>query len=114
MNCSRDRDESSLSLKEAEQLVLSQVLEDNLEGKTLYELPDKVIAGSVIKNGYGSGCNEYVVEDDSWFFFIDDMPGWRYAHPCRYVFVTSAGGAIRVIDEQFPPTIINDLIEVEA
>lgn len=45
------------------------------------------------------------VETESWFFWIDDYPGARFAHPNRFVLVESGGGAVQIIEESWWPLL---------
>ncbi len=38
----------------------------------------------------------------AWFFFIDDAPQANWEHPCRYVFVDTATGVLKVINAATP------------
>ena len=101
-----------ISLKEAEGIVLTQILEDNTEGKVVYELQTKMKPCTIVRNGIITNGNEYTVEKDCWFFFIDDVPGAKWMHPCRYVFVYCCGGEYKVIDEEWPPDNFYNLVVV--
>jgi hypothetical protein len=112
-SCSIIEPRKIISLKEAEGIVLTQILENNIEGKVVYELQTKMKSGTTVKNGIITNGNEYTVEKDCWFFFIDDAPGAKWAHPCRYVFVYCSDGEYKVVDEEWPPDNFDDLVSVE-
>ncbi len=98
----------AISLKLAEQIVLSDILGGNDSGRIVYELPTEMESGTVVRQR-GPDSTEYRAPTDSWFFFVDDKAGWRWAHPCRYVFVACADGKLTVFDEEFPPNNIDSL-----
>ncbi|MCK4225768.1 hypothetical protein KAX29_02625 [candidate division WOR-3 bacterium] len=110
-SCSRT---AVISLKEAEEIVLKEILENNTEGKAVYELPTLMESGTVVKPRY-DGDKEYIAKKDCWFFFIDDDPEAYWSHHCRYVFVYYRGnGEYEVINEKWwPKDIIDGLVPVE-
>jgi len=73
--------------------------------------PDRVSAympslplgsGDVVSSESGYS---YLVEDATWFVFIDDAPEAFFAHHCRYVFIDATSGTYEVIQESWPPDI---------
>ncbi len=99
---------SEISLKQAEQSVFSQMLSNNDSGIVVYELPTQMKSGAVVTQR-GPDSTQYVAPSDSWFFFIDDKPTYRWTHPCRYAFVACADGKHTVFNEGFPPSNIDSL-----
>jgi len=53
------------------------------------------------------GGDNYTVDNDSWFVFIDDQPNSYYAHPTRYVLINAATGEYIIINESWPPLLNN-------
>jgi len=90
----------NISLKEAEQMVIKQVLHDDLDEKIIYELREKMKSGTAILTAAGNG---YKVENNSWFFFVDECMDSVYPHSCLYVFVECMGGERLVIDDTVYP-----------
>lgn len=93
----------AISLEQAERIILSSVLNGNDSGKVVYELPTQMKAGTIVYPSDSPDSVSYDAPTDSWFFFIDDKPGYRWAHPCRYAFVCCSSGIPTVYNESFPP-----------
>ncbi|MCK4339721.1 MAG: hypothetical protein KAW87_07025 [Candidatus Cloacimonetes bacterium] len=113
--CSEDKSTeptTTLTLEQAEQILLYEVLSDTVSAaKRVYELEKILKKDSVIS----SWNNQYVVEQDCWFFFIDDFWAANWAHPCRYVFVyysNESESDFELINENTPPNNIEKLVEV--
>lgn len=47
----------------------------------------------------------YPLEEPSWFFFIDDMPYVKYAHPVRYIFFGIETRQYTVYEEEWWPVL---------
>jgi hypothetical protein len=95
------------SLREAEQILFTQILNGSDSGKVVYELPTQMKAGSTVKAK--GGDSTYTAQNDSWFFFINDFPGFRYFHPCRYVLVACSDGKYILINEGNEPENIDSM-----
>jgi hypothetical protein len=109
VGCSHKATEpSEISLKQAEGIVLSQILNNNDSGIVVYELPTEMKSGTAVTQR-GPDSTRYVAPSDCWFFFIDDKPTYRWTHPCRYAFVSCADGKHTVFDEGFPPDVVDSL-----
>jgi hypothetical protein len=109
--CEEEKSENSnITLKQAEQIIFIELLDSNDSGKVVYELPYIMNIGDTVKTK--GGDSTYVAKDDCWFFFIDDQPGYRWVHPCRYSFVSCDDGEYIVIDERNEPENIDSLIIV--
>ncbi|MEW5922924.1 MAG: hypothetical protein AB1746_02965 [Candidatus Zixiibacteriota bacterium] len=98
--------EKYYNLDAAIQTFISTVLFDSLALKDLYYSSHILPKNTRITEPSDTGI---VVEDFSWFLFIDDDPEAFYAHPCRYVLVTLWGGEISIFDEQWPPDMALEL-----
>ena len=95
-----------ISLKQAEEIILSKLLNGDDTGKIVYELQNKIKADTAIY----SANSIYLVPANSWFFFIDDLPGYFWVHPCRYVFISCAGGKEKVYEgDLYPPRNLDSL-----
>ncbi|MCK4595498.1 hypothetical protein KAT73_01855, partial [candidate division WOR-3 bacterium] len=53
-----------------------------------------------------------LVEEECWFFLIDDHPEYRWAHECRFVFVYCSGN-YKVTNQQMLSYLWKDLIDVD-
>ncbi|RKX26446.1 MAG: hypothetical protein DRP46_10850 [Candidatus Zixiibacteriota bacterium] len=112
LQCSDDdQDASPLTLAEATHKVLAEVLDNDLDSLLFYRHPDKIMPGAEFEYLYGGAPDvPYIVEKASWFFFIDDLPGARWVHPCRWILVPENGGDIEITDEQWPPEVQLDML----
>lgn len=111
ISCEEENSENSnITLQQAEQIIFVELLDSNDSGKIVYELPYCMNIGDSVKAK--GGDSTYIAEDNSWFFFIDDKPGYRWVHPCRYSFIKCDGGEYIVIDERNEPEIIDSLVIV--
>ncbi|MBE0551288.1 MAG: hypothetical protein IH619_02750 [Ignavibacterium sp.] len=97
------------SLKSAEKNVFVNLLNSNDSGKVVYELVYPLKAGTVIKATPPLDSTEYTAPAYSWFFFINDQPGLRWVHDCRYVFSDIYSGNLTVYDAQFYPECLDDM-----
>jgi hypothetical protein len=109
-NCDESTGPTINSLKSAERNVFVNLLNSNDSGKVVYELLYPLKAGAVIKTADEVfDTSEYAVPAYSWFFFIDDQPGLRWVHDCRYVFSDIYSGTLTVYDAQFYPECLDDM-----
>ncbi len=58
--------------------------------------------GDIVSSESGE---EYPIDDNTWFIFIDDNPGAFFAHDCRYVFMDTTTMSWDVVHESWPPEI---------
>jgi len=117
-NCTNNQTSNSdyiISLKEAEEILLTEVLQDSvLGGIKIYELTEPLKRYTTIRT-----CGEYsqyTVTKKSWFFFIDDYFYANWAHPCRYVLINyyrDKGTSYHIINENWLPNFFEDMVEVE-
>jgi len=68
----------------------------------VWRWPELLHTGDVI-TPYGS--DEYVVNGDKWFYWINDCPYAMFAHDTRYVFVDAQTNETQVIVERWPPIL---------
>lgn len=109
LSCSEKTIEpNEISLKEAEQIVFYDILNNNDSGKVIYELLTKLESNTKVKQR-GPDSTKYSVPYNAWFFFIDDQPDYRWAHACRYVFIACEGGRQTIFNERFPPENFENL-----
>lgn len=101
-----DPDEA-LTLAEARGIVISQVLDGDLEGKIVFEYTELNQPRQIIETHEG---DRYLVTAHSWLFFIDEAMDRAYPHPCKYVLVNSQSGRFRVIENTtYPLGMLDDL-----
>lgn len=98
---------ADITIEEAEEILLQQVLNNQTEGRSILEWEVKVKAGEIIYNAADS--TEYVAKRDAWFFFIDDRPTMYYAKPVQYVFIYCDNGEVEAIVEEWWPTILKSM-----
>ncbi len=102
---------SAQTFEEARQVVLDQVVQpESLDHPVIvFALPDPLRSGDQIgpynKEGYGPAVVPTTIEDDSWFFWIDDAPGARFCHPGRFVLISQATGEVTVAEHAWWPVL---------
>ena len=99
------------SIREAEDILFNEVLDGSVENIDVYELPYYLSEGDSV----GWFFTHYIVEQDSWFFFIDDFPLAYWGHPCRYVFITLESdikNEVTVINETMNPGCWNEMVQI--
>lgn len=81
-----------------------------------YLVPYPLAEGTVITS---DGGERYVLEERTWFAFIDDEPCAFFEHPVRYAFIDVETGEVELVDDGWPPEIagiglwwMDDLIEI--
>jgi hypothetical protein len=106
-SCSQNSTEPrGVSLKQAEHIILTELLGGSDSGRVVYELPTQIGVGAAVYSAFDSA---YTAPMDSWFFFIDDKPGYRWVHPCRYSFVCCLTGNLTTHDEVMFPHNLDSL-----
>jgi hypothetical protein len=63
-----------------------------------------LVKGDVVTSEDG---NDYPIEQNTWFIFIDDNPQAFYTHATRYVFIDAKTGSYDVSSQSWPPMINN-------
>ncbi|MBF8255712.1 MAG: hypothetical protein HW375_619 [Anaerolineales bacterium] len=102
---------SAQTLEEARQVVLDEVVQpESLDHPVIvFALPDPLRSGDQIgpynKEGYGPAVVPTTIEEDSWFFWIDDAPGARFSHPGRFVLISPATGEVTVAEHAWWPVL---------
>jgi len=111
LSCSDDDQTASpMTLAEATHKVLVDVLDNDLDSLLFYRHPDKILPGTGLAYYFGAEpVPPYIVDEASWFFFVDDVPGARWMHPCRWILVAENGGAVDITDEGWPPDFWDDM-----
>ncbi len=107
-NISSLKPEDKISLAEASDIVIHNVIRDDTISLAIYVIPKIISSGDTI---FVSEHEQkfYQFNFDSWFFFIDDAPPANWAHPCRYVFVNINNGECKVYSDNFFPTCYRNL-----
>jgi len=115
LNSSKGEDPRSVpSLEAAIDIVLDEIIKpEQLDHQLIvFAWPDLLKPGDVIGpyNQPGSEIDQSptMVEEESWFIWIDDAPAAMFSHPSRFVLITKESGEIRVSDQVWWP-IFNGL-----
>src|SRR3990170_5954998 len=102
---------SAHTFEEARQVVLDEVVQpESLDRPVIvFALPDPLRSGDQIgpynKEGYGPAVVPTTIEDDVWFFWIDDAPGARFSHPGRFVLISQATGEVTIAEHAWWPVL---------
>ena len=101
----------SISFEEAAQLVLDEVAQtESIDHEVIvfgWQMPlllsDELVAFNPPE--YAPPSQPLQLTDESWFFWVDDAPGARYAHPSRFVTVDRVSSEINVVEEEWWPLL---------
>jgi hypothetical protein len=98
--------ESVFTQDQAVELLMSTIIDPSSSNYRIsaYMLSKPIEQGDVISSEDGQN---YTVQNDSWFIFIDDQPNSFFAHPTRYLFINAKDGSYKIFDEDWPPFINN-------
>ena len=88
---------ADLSKEEAVKKVIEKVVLPSSNRETLraHFWPHPLRPGDVITVFRPDG-ERWTIKRPKWFVWIDDMPGYGYSHPTRFVFVELGTGAVSV------------------
>ena len=95
------------TLDQAKTRVISQVLGGDVGRRALFGHPQLRPRGTRI-----SGWREpakLTVNENSYFFFVDEMPGANWEHPAKYVLVNARTGAVQQVNASTPPDEMAEL-----
>ncbi len=95
------------TLDQAKSRVVTQVLGGNVGRRALFGHPQLRPRGTRI-----SSWREPVkltANEDSYFFFVDEMPGANWEHPAKYVLVSARTGAIQQVNASTPPSEVAEM-----
>lgn len=101
----------NVSYEEAIQLVLDEVVKpDDLDNEVIvFSLTEPLQPGDLIgpynKEGYPDNKEPTQIQEETWFFWIDDEPGAHYIHTNRFVYVSRANGQVNVSEELWWPVL---------
>ena len=98
--------ESVFTQEQAVELLMSSIIDPSSSNYRIsaYMLSIPIEKGDTITSEDGQN---YTVDKDSWFIFIDDQPNSFFAHPTRYLFIDAKDGSYKIYDENWPPLINN-------
>ncbi len=100
---------AKLSRQEVIDLLIDQVIkpEEVTWDLIAFSYPEPLTPGDTVVPTH-SPEHSHTATAEEWFFWIDDDPFAKYAHPTRFVFINRVTGEITVIDDVWPP-VINDV-----
>jgi hypothetical protein len=96
------------TLENARRRVVTQVLKGDVERTALFAYPAIRPKGTAIATWRNP--RRLVAEEDSWFFFVDEMPGANWEHPAKFILLGRASGRATIVAVQTPPT---ELIQLQ-
>jgi hypothetical protein len=91
----------TFSKEDAVNLLLDDILKDDIHLIDVYVKADSICASDTLHL-----LNEDPISppfSGNWVFFVDDMPGFHWHHPCRYIFVSTNDGTSQVYVESVCP-----------
>ncbi len=88
----------------ASEMVFSEMLNDNITGKTVMVLDRVLPEGSIVATWH----EEVTVPMDAYLVLIDDMAYANWEHPCRWVFV-GLNGEMEIVRSRFEELSIKEL-----
>lgn len=99
-------DDDRLDLDAATQRVLDELVQDDGDIVVLAQ-PQPLRAGETIETYAPATAQSMIatleLDEDSWFFWIDDVPSGEFSHPSRLVAVGRDSGEITVVDASWWP-----------
>jgi hypothetical protein len=95
------------TLDQAKSRVVTQVLGGNVGRRALFGHPQLRPKGTRISSWREPG--KLIVNEESYFFFVDEMPGANWEHPAKYVLVNARTGGIQQVNASTPPDDVAQL-----
>jgi len=92
---------AQITLENARDKLVKELYKGQLERRALFAAPQIRTKGSRIADWRNPA--KLSVDDDSWFFFVDEHPGANWEHPAKYVLVNKISGAVRSAAAKTPP-----------
>jgi hypothetical protein len=93
--------QKALTLEKAKQILIKQVYKGKLGKRALFANPKLKKAGARIASWRVP--NKVIVDKESWFFFVDELPGANWEHKASYVIVNKNTGAVKKVAAMTPP-----------
>ena len=95
-----------ITIEQAGLLVYEKIIQQSPDKDSLvvYIWPEKLIKGDIVFSEFGTE-SAFKVKGPSWFFWIDDEPGTRFAHKNRFVLVNARTSKIETAESGFWPFI---------
>jgi PKD repeat protein len=85
-------------------ILLGEIIKpaDAYEWISAYMLSKPLQSGDTVTSEIG---NQYPIQGNTWFVFIDDQPQAFFSHDTRYVFIDAQTGDYEIKPESWPPEI---------
>ncbi len=95
-----------LTAENATQILLENVIKPGELNHDLVALlwPQMLKAGDNISS-HGAPEHVYTIEENTWFFWINDFPYAMFSHPTRYVFINALTGEYEIKIESWWPQL---------
>jgi hypothetical protein len=100
---------SAIGRDEAISIVTETQLGGSLEGVRLFVRPELLPAGETVSTWRR---DVFVTPAQGWFLFVDRYPGANWEHPCWYLYVDAASGAVQRFEAMTPPRTLRELTEI--
>ena len=99
---------AQLSKADADKLVLNTIINDTT--KTVYTLNEPLSHGESVMTAEGVDLqNPY---NNSFVYFIDDMPLANWVHPCRYIFINIEDSSYTIEEEDIYPNDYHAFVRI--
>jgi hypothetical protein len=95
---------AAVSIEQAKKEVVTKLFEGKIGKRAFYVNPKVISKGTKIATWKEPA--KLTVDNDSWFFFVDEQPGANWEHNAKYVLVNKASGAVKSISAKTPPANI--------
>ena len=96
----------ALNLDQAKSRVVTQLLKNEIGDRGLSANSQLLRKGTQVKGWRNE--DKVMVNNDSWFFFIDDQPDANWEHNARYVLVDKMSGEMKTTSVKTPPMDLSE------
>jgi len=104
--------EKVLTLEKAKQVMIEKLYKGNPGNRALFAHPEFKKAGAKIASWRVP--DEITVDKDSWFFFVDELPGANWEHQASYVVVDKSTGDVKHVASMTPPVEMLELKPLDS
>jgi Peptidase C13 family len=92
---------AEINMEQAKTKMVTELYKGNIGDRGLYGHPVLMRKGTKIASWREPA--KVVVDNDSWFFFVDEQPRANWEHKAQYVLVNKISGVVKAIPAQTPP-----------
>jgi hypothetical protein len=92
---------AEINMEQAKIKMVTTLFKGNIGQRGLYANPRLMVKGTRI--GSWREPTKLMVDNDSWFFFVDEQPGANWEHKAQYVLVNKISGEVKNVPVQTPP-----------